>query len=94
MKGTQQPQAELHRQRTVETIGGAELRRELLRGVGRQHGDQRIARRDVHEQKAHQRHADDDRNDIDDAASDIGEHWSSFFLLPLWEKVARDQRAG
>ena len=51
MQRAQQPQAELHRQRLVEAVGGAQLRGELLRRIGRQHGDQRIARRDVHEQK-------------------------------------------
>jgi hypothetical protein len=28
----------------------------------------------VHQQKAHQRHADDDRDHIDDASGDVGEH--------------------
>jgi hypothetical protein len=34
-----QPQPELHRQRAIETIGRAQLRGELLRGIGRQHRD-------------------------------------------------------
>ena len=73
-----QPNSELHRQRTVEAVGDAHLRREFLRRVGRQNRDQRIAGRDVHQQKAHQRHADDDRDHIDDAAGEIDEHVITF----------------
>jgi hypothetical protein len=69
-----QPDSELHRQRPVEAVGDAQLRRQFLRRVGGQNRHQRIAGRDVHQQKAHQRHTDDDRNHIDDAASDIDEH--------------------
>ncbi|MGY3294981.1 hypothetical protein ACVWWP_008048 [Bradyrhizobium sp. LM3.6] len=81
MQRAHQPQAELHRQRAVKTVGGAELCGKLLRRIGRQHRDERIARRDVHKQKAHQRDADDDRDDIDDASGDIGEHVG--FFLPF-----------
>ena len=69
-----QPEAELHRQRTVETVGDPQLLGEFLRCIGRQHRDQWIAGRDMHEQKAHQRHADDDRDHIDDTPDDIDEH--------------------
>jgi hypothetical protein len=49
----------------------------------------------VHEQKAHQRDADDDRDDIDDASGGIGEHVG--FFLPFspcgkgtkWPKALR-----
>ena len=38
------PEAELHRQRTIKAVGGAQLRGEFLRGVRRQHGDERDRR--------------------------------------------------
>ncbi len=88
-----QPQAELHRQRPIEAVGRAQLRGELLRGIGRQHRDQRVARRDVHQQEAHQRDAEHDRNDVDDPSGRIGEHRLLLFLLARMEKVAR-RRAG
>ena len=69
-----EPEAELNRQRTIEAIGDAQLHREFLRRIGRQDRNQGIAGRDVHQQKAHQRHADDDRDHIDNAAGDIDEH--------------------
>jgi len=71
-----QPESELDRQRTIEAVGDAHLIGELLRGIGRQDRDQRITGRDVHQQKAHQRDADDDRNHIDDTPEDIDEHRS------------------
>ena len=74
MERAPQPEPELHRQRTVEAVGGAQLRGEFLRRIRRQHGDQRIAGRDVHQQEAHQRDADHDRDDVDDTSGDIGEH--------------------
>jgi hypothetical protein len=65
------------------------LRRQFLRRIRRQDRYQRIAGRDVDQQKAHQRHADDNGDHIDDTPGDIGEHRSpSSSLLPLWEKVA------
>ena len=69
-----QPEPELHGQRTIETVGGTQLVGEFLLRVGRQHRDQRISRRDVHEHEAHQRDADDDRDHIDDAAGYVDEH--------------------
>src|SRR5580692_6669148 len=85
-----QPEPELDRQRTVEAIGDAQLRGEFLRRIGGKDRHQRIAGRDVHQQKAHQRHADDDRDHINDTPEHVDEHRSPFFfLLPLWEKVAR-----
>ena len=65
---------EARRQRAVEAIGDAHLIGEFLRCIRRQHRDQRIAGRDEHQHEAHQRHAGDDRDHIDDAAGDIGEH--------------------
>ena len=53
-----QPEPELHRQRPVEAVGDAQLRRQFLRRVGGQDRHQRIAGRDVHQQEAHQRHAE------------------------------------
>ena len=75
------PEAELNRQRPVEAISGAQLRREFLRRIRRQHRNQGITGRDVHQQEAHQRHADHDRNDIDDTSGDVSKH-ESLFLLP------------
>ena len=72
------PEAELNRQRPVEAVGGAQLRGEFLRRIRRQHRDQRIAGRDVHQQEAHQRHADHDRDDIDDASGDVSKHEFTF----------------
>ena len=76
--GVPHPDAELHRQRPVEAVGLAHLLGERLRGVGRQHRDERIARRDVHQQKAHQRHREHDRHDQHKALGDVEEH-SVFF---------------
>ena len=61
-----QPQPELHRQRAVEAVGLAHLLGEVLRGIRRQHRDQRIAGRDVHQHEADQRHAEHDRDRVDD----------------------------
>src|SRR5262249_44946217 len=62
--------------------------------IGRQHRQQDVDGCDVHEQEAHQRDADHDRNHIDDAACDIEMHdLLSSSLLPLWEKVARTKSA-
>ena len=55
-----QPEPELHRQRPIEAIGRAQLLRQFLAGIGRQDRDQRIAGRDMHQEKAHQRHAEHD----------------------------------
>ena len=76
------PEPELNRQRPVEAVSRAHLRGELLRCIRRQHRDQGIAGRDVHQQEAHQRHAEHDRDDIDDASGDVDEH-GSLFLLPF-----------
>ena len=85
-----EPQAELHGQRAVEAVGGAQLRRELLRGVRRQHGDERIAGRDMHEHEAHDRHAQNDRHGIDDAAQDVSEHVSP--MLGSREIFSRERK--
>ena len=82
MERLPQPEPELHRQRTVEAVGDAQLRRQFLRRIRRQDGHERIAGRDVHQQEAHQRHADHDRDHIDDTSGDIGEHEFTF-LLPF-----------
>jgi hypothetical protein len=57
------------------------LRREFLRRVGRQHGDERVARCDVDEQEADQRNAQDDRDRVDEAPCDVGKHKSPFHEL-------------
>src|SRR5262249_53123217 len=81
----QEPEAELHRQRAIKAIDRAQLGSELGRRIGRQHRDQRIARRDVDEQEAHQRNADHDRDYINDASGDIGEHGLTFGYRPrIW----------
>ena len=93
MNSTPQPKPELHRQRTIEAVSDTQLLRQFLRRIGRQHRDQGIAGRDVHQQEAHQRHADHDRDDVDDTPESVDKHgspWTS--LLPLWEKVARAAR--
>jgi hypothetical protein len=83
-----QPESKLNRQRPVETVGGTHLRGEFLRGIRRQHRDQRIAGRDVHEQETHQRDADHDRNDVDDTSGSISEHeLFLFFPSPLVGEV-------
>ena len=90
-----QPEPELHRQRTVEAVGDAQLLRQFLRRIGRQHRDQRIAGRDVDQQKAHQRHADDDRDHIDDAPGDIDEHvWPSVLAVSPWSAGAARSTCG
>ena len=84
MERPPQPEAELDRQRTIEAIGGAQLRREFLRRIRRQHGHQGIAGRDVHQQETHQRDADHDRDDVDDTPGDISKHEQLlFFPSPL-----------
>jgi hypothetical protein len=82
MERPPQPEAELNRQRPVEAVGGAQLRGKFLRRIRRQHRDQRIAGRDVHQEEAHQRDADHDRDDVDDASGDVSKH-ESLFLLPF-----------
>ena len=96
MQRAPEPQAELHRQRPVEAVGGAHLRGEFLRGIGRQHRDQGIAGRDVHQQEAHQRDAEHDRDDVDDAPEGVDEHGLLLcFPSPLvGEGGADDVRAG
>ncbi|MCY1221348.1 hypothetical protein D9M72_334010 [compost metagenome] len=68
------PQGELLGQRAVEAVELAQLRLQVRRGVGRQDRHQRIAGCDVHEQEAHEGHADHDRHGVDHAAQEVGEH--------------------
>jgi hypothetical protein len=82
MERPPQPEAELNRERTIKAVGRAQLRGEFLRRIRRQHRDQGITGRDVHEKKAHQRHADHDGDDIDDASGDVSKH-EPLFLLPF-----------
>ena len=90
-----QPEPELHRQRTVEAVGDAQLVGQFLRRIGRQYRDQGIAGRDVHQQKAHQRHADDDRDHIDDTAGNIDEHgWPSLSSFSPCGRRWRRRSAG
>ena len=73
-----QPETKLDRQRTIKTVGDAQLRRQFLRRIRRQDRYQGIAGRNVHQQKAHQRHADDDRDHIDDTTGNVDEHGITF----------------
>ena len=69
-----EPDAELHRQRPVEAVGLRICSASAGRGIGRQHRDQRIAGRDVHQQEAHERHREHDRHHQDQALGDVDEH--------------------
>jgi hypothetical protein len=68
------PLSAFHSQMPNWTVGLAHLVGERLRGVGRQHRDERIARRDVHQQETHQRHREHDRHDQDETLGDVDEH--------------------
>ena len=72
--GIAEPREIAHRHRTIESVGDAQLIGEFLRCIRRQDRDKRIAGRDVHQEKAYQRDADDDRDHIDDASDDVDEH--------------------
>ncbi len=76
-----EPQAKLNGQRAIEAVSHAQLVGELLRSIGRQDRDQRIARRDVHEQEADERDAEDHGNDVDNASGSICEHESPSELV-------------
>jgi len=90
--GAPDPHRELLRQRPVEAVELTQLRLQVGRRVRRQDRHQRIARRQVHEQKAHERHADHDRHGVDHTAEKVGEHgWLGGWrwLLAAWSRQGR-----
>ena len=69
-----QPDAVLDRQRPVEAVGLAHLGLLLGGGVDRHDRGERIARRQMHEQKADDADADRHRRDVEDAPEGVEEH--------------------
>ena len=71
-----EPDQELHRQRLVEAVGALDDLDRLGGRVGRHHGLQRVARREIDQRKTHDADAERDRDRVKDAPQDVFAHVS------------------